>query len=412
MAKKNNAGETVIIAGAGHCGGRVAQELRALGFRGSIRLFGDEADPPYERPPLSKGVLSGEVSPETLFLNPRSFYESESVDFHCGVKIDAICTKRRLALASDGQRFCYDHLVIATGGTPRTITSPPNALGRISTLKTLTDVRRLQDAIRPGSRVCIIGAGFLGMEVGATLKSLSCAVTIIERGSAPLAQVLPPVIGVEIGSKFAAEGIKIIVDSAVSDLHASDEAIVLSLSPGNTLKFDIVITAIGQIPVCPLIDGKTDCDTVGIRTDAFGRTAWPSIFAAGDVANSFRPRLNEHRRYESWANAEHQARTVARVIMGLEPETDPVAWFWTEHFGMMLRIAGDLAAGSELVSHRSEKDGTWLWFALDSRARLVGAAAYGTIKSVVRPMRLAEKAIASGRMQDPNAMAKDGAITA
>jgi 3-phenylpropionate/trans-cinnamate dioxygenase ferredoxin reductase subunit len=412
MSQQNKAEETVIIAGAGHCGGRVAQSLRTLGFEGIIRIFGDEPELPYERPPLSKGLLLGRESVDSLFLNPHSYYKEANIDLEVGVRIDAIFSDQRRVQTSDGRRFGYDHIIIATGGKPRTLPLSADVEKKVFTLKTLADVRLLQRITIPGSRVCVMGAGFLGLELSATLKTFGCLVTVIERDSTPLARVLPPEIGTEVASRFAGEGVRILVDAAPIDMCVVGDEILMSLSDGSTLNVDHLVIAIGQLPVAPRIEGQSIAGPNGIQTDLAGRTAWPSIFAVGDIANSFRPRLGMHVRYESWANAEYQARAVARTIIGLPPEPEPVAWFWTEHFGLMLRISGDVTAGSELLSHQSEKNGTRLWFALDSQARLVGAAAYGTVKGVARPMRLAEKAIASGLTQDREAMVNSGATLA
>lgn len=412
MALRHRSPETVIIAGAGHCGGRVALSLRELGFEGIIRLFGDEPHPPYERPPLSKGVLSGELPAESVLLKPRAFYVAAGIDFRPGVRLEEVSSIDRTVETSEGQRFDYDHLVIATGGVPRALPVPAAVQPRLHTLKTLDDVHVVQAAARSARRLCVLGAGFLGLEVGATLKAQGLEVTVIEREGRALARVLPAQIAAEVASRFAAEGIRIAVDTSVTGIDAAGDAASLALSDGGSLVADLVLAAIGQVPVAPRIDGQTVAGPDGIATDAAGRTAWPRIFAAGDVAKSFRPRLGRSVRYESWANAEHQARSVARAILDLAPEPEPVPWFWTEHFGLMLRMVGDVAAGACFVAYRSDKEGTLQWFALDSHDRLVGAAAYGSVKGVVRPMRLAERAIASGHPQDPSGLATGGRTTA
>jgi 3-phenylpropionate/trans-cinnamate dioxygenase ferredoxin reductase subunit len=331
----------IVIAGAGHAGGSVAALLRQYGWKGPITLIGAEPVAPYQRPPLSKAWLKGEGDLASLLLRPAAFYPANGIELRLAsqvVRIDR--TRRTVALATDEQ-FAYDHLILALGAHARPIPVPGRQFRGVLELRTVADADRLKAALRPGSRLAVIGAGYIGLEAAASARSLGLDVVVIERE----ARVLPRVASVPLSDYFhryhAGAGVRFALNASVEAFEGTDGRVAaVHLSDGSAIPCDAVLVGIGAAPNDALgREACLDCAT-GIIVDPAARTADPAIHAIGDCTHRPVPRYHRTVRLESVPNALEQAKQAAADLCGRAPPTPEVPWFWSDQFEARLQIAG------------------------------------------------------------------------
>jgi NADPH-dependent 2,4-dienoyl-CoA reductase/sulfur reductase-like enzyme len=337
----------IVIAGGGLAAQRCAETLRAQGHGGPIRIVCGEPELPYDRPPLSKELLAGTVDDAALAFRSRPWYAEAGVDVIVGDRaVQLRPAGRRLELAS-GRSLAYDRLLIATGAAPRRLPGA-GAFENVHVLRTLADARGLRDALVPGARLAVIGAGFIGQEVAATARARGVQVTLVEALSAPLA----PILGAEIGGWFAAmhaaEGVDVRVGAGVAGLRGTSAATAIELADGAAVACDTVVVGIGVAPDTEWLAGSGLPHRGGVPADASGRTAIPGVWAAGDTANPFDPRRGEHRRSEHWEGAVQAGRAAARDMLGLAAAPSPPPSFWSDQYGVRIQYVGD-AAGHDAV---------------------------------------------------------------
>lgn len=308
----------VLIVGAGLAGARCAETLRANGFDGELRLVGAEDVPPYERPALSKEHLAGSRDAASLELRPRSFWDEREIELSLGRRVVSVDPERRTALTDRGEELLWDALVLATGATPRML--PGWSGSGVHALRTLADAATLRDELLPGTRVAIVGAGFVGTEVASTALSLGASVTLVDLAQAPLERVLGAEVGSLLAGRYAEAGVELRLGTPVerSELDA-----------------DVVVVAVGVAPETVAAAGSN-----GVQTDAYGRTAIPGIFAAGDVAEAWHPLLGRRLRVEHWTSAANQGAAVAYAILGEERPPAALPYFWSDQFGLRLQYVG------------------------------------------------------------------------
>jgi 3-phenylpropionate/trans-cinnamate dioxygenase ferredoxin reductase subunit len=315
---------TVLIAGAGLAGARCAEALRAFGHEGRIVLVGEERQAPYERPALSKAFLAGEKPAAALALRPASYWDDNGIELVLGKRVDAVDVRRRLAHI-DGGELEWSTFVLATGARARRLNP------RAHHLRTLDDAHALRDALQPGVRLVVIGAGFIGMEVASTARDIGLDVTVVEPAAAPLLNQLGPEVGQLLAQRARTRGVDLRLRSHVARIERD----AVGLGDGTVLPAEVVAAGIGAEPANGLLGSGA------VATDACGRTEWPQVFALGDVAAWWRPSLGEHRRFEHWTSAAGQARTVARTILGDPSPYDELPYFWSDQFGLRLQYAGN-----------------------------------------------------------------------
>jgi 3-phenylpropionate/trans-cinnamate dioxygenase ferredoxin reductase component len=321
---------TVVIVGAGLAGSRCADTLRSKGFEGRVVVVGDERVPPYERPDLSKRYLAGER--ELAGLRPLSHWDDQDIELRLGRRVSQLDIARRTYAGGPSA----DALVIATGARARRLPGPtPEGL---LTLRTAADADRLRAELRPGRRLAIVGAGFVGVEVASTARSLGVEVTLIDVAPAPLAHALGEETGRVLAERYRAYGVDLRLGAGVNTLIASTAGHVtgLELSDGSVVRCDAALVAVGAAPASELLGG----DAGGIETDACGRTALDGVYACGDVARSWRPSLGAHVRVEHWTSAAGQAAAVANAILGEALPYDDLPYFWSDQFGLRLQHVG------------------------------------------------------------------------
>jgi 3-phenylpropionate/trans-cinnamate dioxygenase ferredoxin reductase subunit len=377
---------TVLIVGAGLAGSRCAEVLRAEGFAGDVVLVGEEADPPYERPALSKELLAG--SRARVRLRPDEFWRERGIDLRLGTRVLRIDFRRRLA-GTDAGRIGWDALVLATGARARRLAALDGHAG-IHGLRSLADARALTPTLRPGRRLGVVGAGFVGTEVASTAAALGVEVVLLEAGRVPFERLLGPEVGRLLADRYRAAGVDLRTDATVAaPLRAPRRRLRgLALTCGTEILCDAALVAVGAEPAGELLGGGA------IETDPCGRTPTPGVYACGDAASVWRPSVGRRVRTEHWTSAAAQGAAVARTILGRPAPADEVPYFWSDQFGLRLQHVGhpagwarvDLEGAPESFSARFHgPDGT------------LGAALLGNRPQEVSSLRreLAERRLAA-----------------
>jgi 3-phenylpropionate/trans-cinnamate dioxygenase ferredoxin reductase subunit len=335
--------ETFLIVGAGLAGAKAAETLRDEGFAGRVVLIGDEAEPPYERPPLSKQYLTGEAPRDGAYVHPRDYYAERGIDLLAGTATGLDAVEHRLALA-DGRLLAYDRLLVATGATPRRPPIPD--IERALTLRTLPDADALRAVFAAGGTVAVIGAGWIGCEVAAAARTLGCEVVLIERAETPLEAVL----GRELGTLFAdlhrENGVRLLSGARVDAIEDGR----VRLSDGSAVDCDTVVVGVGVAPNTALAAGLAIDD--GIVVDEYLRTSAPDVFAAGDVASAFHPRYGRHVRVEHWANALHQGPAAARSMLDRGEPYARLPYFFSDQYTLGMEYIGLHARTDRVVIQR------------------------------------------------------------
>jgi 3-phenylpropionate/trans-cinnamate dioxygenase ferredoxin reductase subunit len=332
--------ERVVIVGAGQAGAQVAVSLRQLGYGGDITLLGEEGQPPYQRPPLSKGYLSGDMALERTWLRSESYYARHGIDLRLGVRVARILRGERAVVCADGARLGYDALALCTGTRARRLRVPGVDLAGVLYLRTLADADRIKAAVRHGAGAVIIGGGYIGLEVAASLRKLGCAVTVVEALERVMNRVVAPPVSAFYAAEHARHGVAIVTGAAVAALEGDGHVERAVCVDARSFAADLVVIGIGAVPNDELArDAGLEVEN-GVVVDAFGRTSDPAIFAAGDVTNHPNALFARRLRLESVHNAMEQAKAVARAIAGQPQAYTDVPWFWSDQYDLKLQIAG------------------------------------------------------------------------
>jgi 3-phenylpropionate/trans-cinnamate dioxygenase ferredoxin reductase subunit len=330
----------VIIVGAGQAGAQTAISLRQLGFDGRITLLGDERHPPYQRPPLSKKLMTGEMDVERTYIRSVAYYAKSAVELLLGVSVVAIDRERRAVLCTGGTALDYDFCVLCTGTRARRLDLPGGDLPGIFYLRTLEDSERIKAAVEPGARAVIIGGGYIGLEIAASLRKWGCEVSVLEA----LSRVLNRVVALPVSDFFAAEharhGVEIVTGAAVAALEGESRIERVRCADGRVFAADVVVIGVGAVPNDELARAAGLAVENGIVVDDLGRTGDPAIFAAGDVTNHPNSLFERRLRLESVHNAMSQAKAVAGAIAGQPAPYAEVPWFWSDQYDLKLQIAG------------------------------------------------------------------------
>ncbi|MGH3186938.1 MAG: NAD(P)/FAD-dependent oxidoreductase [Streptosporangiaceae bacterium] len=325
------ASETFVIAGGGLAGAKAAEALREQGFSGRIVLAAEEDIRPYERPPLSKDYLQGKSERETIFVHSADWYDASRVELLPGTAVTGIDRGRREVTLSDGGRLAYGKLLLATGSAPRRLPLPGADADGVLYLRRVGDSDRIRDTFRAASRVLIIGAGWIGLEVAAAARLAGVEVTVLEAADLPLLHVLGPQVAPVFAGLHREHGADLRLGVRVAEITVSGQkATGARLADGTRIGADAVIIGIGAAPQTRLAEAAGLDVRDGVVTDASLRTSDPDIYAAGDIASAFHPLLGTHIRVEHWANALHQPETAAAAMLGRDAAYDRVPYFYTD----------------------------------------------------------------------------------
>jgi len=351
---------SVVIVGGSLAGLTTAEMLRRLGFDGAIVIVGEEVHPPYDRPPLSKQVLSGQWQPEKANLRRPEQLTSLGLDFRHGVSATGVDLADGRLTLSDREQLRYDALVVATGLRPRRLPMFDGMAG-VHVLRTLDDCVALKQDLAPGRRVVVIGAGFLGTEIASTVRKIGADVTLIDVVSEPLTLQLGPELGRLVADLHLRNGVQARLGVGVADARATNGRVSsIALSDGTRIETDLVVLAIGTVPATEFLDGSGLDLAGGLVCDATCRAA-ANVFAAGDVARWPYPPAGGMVRVESRTNAVEQAQVVARNILAREGESQeysPITFGWTDQYDVKIQIYGHRAPASDfcLLEGSAEED--------------------------------------------------------
>lgn len=345
----------VIVIGAGQAGSSLVVKLRNLGFDGEITLIGAETAPPYQRPPLSKKYLLGEMDLERLYLKPEAFYGENGITLRLGETVSKIDTDANAILVS-GDTIAYDHLVLTTGSTPRYLPAAiGGTLGGVYVVRGLADVDAMAPEFGEGRHVLIIGGGYIGLEAAAVAASRGLKVTLVEMADRILQRVACQQTSDYFRDLHTSKGVKIIESVGLDHLVGEDRVTGAKLTDGTELDIDFAIVGVGIMPDIALAEAAGVEIDNGIKTDTHGRTSAANIWAAGDCA-SF-PYKDTRIRLESVPNAIDQAELVADNIMGANKDYTAKPWFWSDQFDVKLQIAGLNTGYDDVVTRMGDKDG-------------------------------------------------------
>jgi 3-phenylpropionate/trans-cinnamate dioxygenase ferredoxin reductase subunit len=409
----------IVIAGAGECGTRAAFTLREEGWDGRIVLVGAEPSMPYERPPLSK---TGQVKP----VCDEDMLRQADITFRPGVGVTALDTGARTLELSGGQRneyqqLDYQSLLLATGARARTL-----AFGHVPVhvLRTQADSAALRAPLRPGTRVGVIGGGFIGLELAASAAALGCAVTVIELGPRLMGRAVPAPVAAVMAGRHVEAGVDIRCGTGVTGLAQTAGGVAITLAEGAAVEADVVVAGVGSVPETSLAAAAGITVDDGIVVDQGFATSAPGVYAAGDCCRYPHPLYGGRPlRLESWRAAQEHGAAAARAMLagpelgrpepgGPEPgKTAPytgVPWFWSDQHDYSLQVAGLFSEAAREVA-RVRPDGVEIWFGLDGDGRLVAAAAAGPGNAVAKDIKLAEMLIARRAIVEPGVLADPAA---
>ncbi len=345
---------TTIIAGAGHAGGQTAISLRQCGYEGRIIVCGAEGVPPYQRPPLSKKYLSGELAPERVFLRPESFYSSNGIELRPGSAIREIAPAQGTVTLEDGEPLAFTDLVIATGSRPRRLDAPGADLGNVFHLRSLEDAGAIRSAFQAGRRLVVVGGGYIGLEIASTAKGLGLDVCVIEAADRILGRVTAPEMSDYYARAHRSRGIDVRLSTAVRSFEGT--GFVESVDcDGESIPADVVVIGIGVVPETELAAAAgIRCDD-GIVVDERCATSAGHVYAVGDCTRHPNSILGRTLRLESVHNALEQARTAASNIAGTPSKYEQVPWFWSDQFDLKLQMVG-LSQGYDTIVRRGSMD--------------------------------------------------------
>ncbi len=341
--------EQLIIVGAGQAAAQAVQSLRHGGFDGAITLIGAESCLPYQRPPLSKKYLAGEMPRERLLLRPESFYRDKEVALELGTAVAAIDRAGRRVELENGRSLGYDRLLLATGSRVRRLDVPGAELAGVHYLRTLADVDAMAEDFRAGRRLVLIGAGYIGLEVAAVAKRLGLDVTVLEAADRVMGRVVCPPVS-EFYERYHTEaGVRILCRTALAAFRGGSRLEAVETADGSRHACDFAIVGVGVVPNTEVAAAAgLACDD-GITVDEYARTADPRVLAAGDCTNHPHPRLGYRVRLESVQNAIEQAKAAASNLTGAPRPYDDVPWFWSDQYELKLQIAGLSRGHDEVV---------------------------------------------------------------
>ncbi len=400
--------ERIVIVGGGQAGAQAVFSLRQWGYDGAIALVGDEPCPPYQRPPLSKAFLKGEMPEERLFFKPAAWYADNKVDLTLSVRATAIDRSLRRVALEDGGHLDYDALVLATGSRPRPLPVPGADLDGVFELRTIQDVERLQPLTVSGRRLVIVGAGYIGLEAAAVARQLGLEVTVLEMAPRVLARVTSPIMSAFYEAEHRRQGVDVRTGARLEGFDGETAVSAARLAGGEAIPCDMALVGVGILPNEELAaEAGLGCKD-GILVDRDARTNDPRIFAVGDCAR--RPLVHYGRtgRLESVHNAIEQGKLAAAAILGRPRPIEDTPWFWSDQYDLKLQIAGLAQDHDEAVVRGDPGRRQFAVFYLKS-GRLIAVDAINSAPEFLASKRLIASgaALAAEKLRDTSIPMKE-----
>ncbi len=397
----------IVVAGAGLTGATAVATLRTEGFDGPIVLIGAEDLPPYERPPLSKEYLRGELTLEDGFVRAPGWYEEQGIDMRLGTRVTEVDPGAHTVRLDDGERIGYASLLVATGGRSRTLAVPGAGLEGIFCLRTAGDAAAIAAAAAAGARVVCVGMGFIGAEVAASLRTVGCDVAVIDPGAVPLARVLGSEIGGALEGLHRDHGVRMWFGESVDRFEGTDRLEAVVTASGRRIAADLAVVGVGTEPVVEPMEAIGLGGPHGIPVGPALETRAPGIFAAGDVA------LHDHPvfspvfgpiRVEHFDNAIKMGQAAARSMLGAGAPFDDPHWFWSDQYDSEVQVAGFAPTWERAVVRGSIKDRSFCAFLLDPAGVVRSVVSMDWKRDVRRSFELIRRAVAP----DVDALADPG----
>jgi 3-phenylpropionate/trans-cinnamate dioxygenase ferredoxin reductase component len=402
-----DAPESIVIVGGGLAGAKAAEALRERGYDGPVTLLGDEAELPYERPPLSKGYLAGEASFDDAVVHPAAWYDEQHIELRLGAHATAIDRDRREVELAGGERVPYGALLLATGAEPRRLPIP--GADTALTLRTRADSDAIRATFGAGRRLVLIGAGWIGLEVAAAARTAGTEVTVLESAELPLLAVLGKQMATVFADLHRAHGVDLRLGVSVAAIEADG----VRLADGTVIPADAVVVGVGVRPRTELAEAAgLDVDN-GVLVDAQLRTSDPAIFAVGDIANHDHPVLGRRVRVEHWATALNQGPAAAAAMLGgTEPYTE-LPYFFSDQYDLGMEYIGHATPGSytQVVVRGDTKTREFVAFWLDGADRILAAMNVNVwdVIDEIKPLIVARTPVDPAKLADPDTAIGDAA---
>lgn len=367
---------TILIVGAGHAGGALAANLRQLGSDAPITVVGDEPYLPYQRPPLSKAWLKGDLAFGAVGLRPQAYYDQRNIGFRLDARVAALDRAGKTATLDSGEVLPYRALVLATGARPRRMGLAGEDLANVHALRSIADADAIKAALRKGERLVVIGGGYIGLEVAASARAHGMDVVVVEREARLMARVASPAISAFVQDYHERQGVVFRLEAAVAGLEADGARVCgVRLADGRVEAADMVLVGIGAVPNVELAQAAGLACNNGIAVDLEARTSDPAILAIGDCTERPLPHYGRRVRLESVASALEQAKQAAAAICGAKPPPPEVPWFWSDQYDLKFQIAG-LPIGAATTEVRGDvEQGKFAVAHLDADGGLVAVEA-------------------------------------
>lgn len=403
-----NTSEKIAIVGAGHAAGQLVASLKQHNYPGRLLLIGDEPWLPYQRPPLSKKFLSGELETERLYVKPPAFYEDDRLELMLDTRIEHIDIDNRQLTTDRGGRLDYEKLVLALGSLPRRIDVPGASLKGVSYLRSIADVEQIRADLKGAKRLAIVGAGYIGLEVAAIVRKMGVDVIVIEAQERVMSRVVCPPISAFYERMHREHGVEFLLSTGVSGFIGNDRVAGIALDSGNDIAADAVIVGIGVLPNTQLAADAGLKVTDGIVVDSRCTTSNSDVFAIGDCTLHPNSLLGRTLRLESVHNALEQARTAAANLCGIETEYAQVPWFWSDQYDLKLQIVGLSDGYDEVILRGDPDEGSFSCLYLKEE-RLIAVDAVNRPRDFMQAKQLLarEGTIDAARLRDVNIELKD-----
>ncbi|GAA1481930.1 FAD-dependent oxidoreductase [Gordonia sinesedis] len=395
-----------VIVGGGLAGAKGAEALRAKDFDGEIVLFAGEDELPYERPPLSKKYLQGEETLPEFTVHDSDWYRDNRIDLRPGTRIEALDATGKTVTLPDGSTVSYDKLLLTTGSRSRHLDLPGADAQGVHYLRTVDESTALRDALTEGTRLAIVGGGWIGLEVAASARERGTQVTVAESAAQPLLHVLGPEVAAVFADLQRSHGVDLRTDVTVAEVTTEDgRATGLRLRDGSTVDADVVLIAVGAVPNLELAEGAgLDTGGGGVLATAGLQSSNPDIFVAGDIANAENPALHRRVRTEHWANALNQPAVAAANMLGGNEQYTNLPYFFTDQYNLGMEYVGLADADNPVVLRGDVDSLEFLAFWLDDQSRLVAGMQVNiwdqldTIKALIR----SEAPVDPAQLADPS----------
>ncbi len=376
--------DPLVVVGGGLAAARLASEYRAAGGEAVVTILSSEPDPPYNRPPLTKGLLRGEMERDGTFVRPQPEYEDDVIELRLETTVERIDPDAHEVELAGGERVPYGTLVIATGARPRELPLPGADLVGVHTYRTLADAEAVIRAAEDAHSAIVIGGSFIGAEAAASLRTRGLAVTIVEMGATLMPQLRCPDLSTQLVDFYRSEGIDVLLETQLEELTGNGRLLTgARTKDGQTVEGFLAIVGIGVVPNVELAqEAGADVDN-GVVVDERFRTSLDDVYAAGDVAQYPDPTSGRSRRIEHWSNANAQGAHLGRQLAGASEAYDVLPVFFTQLFDRKFQVLGDVEPAVECVLRGSLADGRLVGFHLTEESRLVGAVVHGQPADVV-----------------------------